>query len=406
MRALLPLLLALLVPALLGASGPEDAYDVARKAQIAAAKKDTPEAWAEAAEAFEDYLRRYGKHRLASEARFGLAECLVAAGEPARAMGVYGELRVRGVGSREGDLLSGEAFALHAMVESGGSEDTEEEFLDKVRELRRADPRHDRLPPLLAATARVYRRRGDRGEAAEALAELVETWPGHELAENAWDDLGALRFDRGDWDGAIKSYRGYLEHFPEGQRELEIRCLLAFAYLQQGNAADAVVAGERLMEKLNPRRHPEQQALWNETVRILSQATARDLLDLGDVRKAVSDAPQAWTIEVVVGALAVRAEAGDVTLAVDGLLWLSDNGHLEIDKASPGMLEQMVLLGFALREVAPGDEQVQRWLLVTARALDALDRRGEAGELLQWLRNEGVTSSIRREARERQLRDE
>jgi len=400
------LLSALAVPLLAVAPGPEDSYEVARKAQVAALKKGTPEAWSEAADAFEDYLRRYSNHRLSSEARFGLAECLVAAGEPARAMGVYAELRVRGAGNRHGDLLSGEAFALLAMVGSGSSESTEDDFLAKVSELRTADARNDRLPPLLSATAHVYRRRGERGQAAEVLAELVETWPHDPLAENAWDDLGALRFEKKDWDGAIKAYRGYLENYPDGQRELEIRCLLAYAYLEQGDHADAVVAGERLMEKLNPKRHPKHQELWTETVRILAQATARDLLDLGDVRKTVSAEVDPWTVEVVVGALAVHATNDRVNLAVDGLLWLSENDHLVIDKATPGMLEQIVGLGLALRDAAPEDEQVQRWLLVTARALDELDRRGEAGELLQWLRNEGVTSAIRREARDRQLRDE
>lgn len=398
------LLSALAVPLLAVAPGPEDSYEVARKAQVAALKIGTPEAWSEAADAFEDYLRRYSNHRLSSEARFGLAECLVAAGEPARAMGVYAELRVRGAGDRHGDLLSGEAFALLALVGSGGSESTEDDFLAKVSELRIADARHDRLPPLLSATAHVYRRRGERGEAAEVLAELVETWPHDPLAENAWDDLGALRFEKKDWDGAIKAYRGYLENYPGGQRELEIRCLLAYAYLEQGNHADAVVAGERLMEKLNPKRHPQHQELWTETVRILAQATARDLLDMTDVRKAVSAEVDPWTVEVLVGALAVHATNDRVNLAVDGLLWLSENDYL--DKATPGMLEQIVGLGLALRDAAPEDEQVQRWLLVTAQALDELDRRGEAGELLQWLRNEGVTSAIRREARDRQLRDE
>jgi hypothetical protein len=104
-----------------------------------------------------------------------------------------------------------------------------------------------------------------------------------------------------------------------------------------------------------------------------------------------------------VAVLAVHAAEGEPDLALQGLDVLSRRQMLELDKATDGLLEQLVTCCLALRDARPDSADVHQWLLVAADALDALDRPGDAGEVLQWLRNNADDPTIRREAREKQV---
>ncbi len=400
-------LLALTAASCLLASdvSPTTMYEDARQLQIAAARKDRPAAWLRAAEAFGAFVDVYPDHRLTTEGRFGQAECLLAAGDPVAAWDAYQALRRRGAGRREGDLVGGEAFAL--MGRRGDAPDDvglREDFLDKVDELRGLDGRHERLPPLLLAAAHVYRDTGRAGLAEDALAGLVSAWPDHALAADAWDDLGALRVGLEDWDGATEAYRGYLKYVVDGPREPDIRCLLAFSYLQEGRTADAASAAESLLERLNPNKREHDRELWNETVKILAAARSGSVDDLRDIRQRLGGDMKPWEVDLLLAALAVHAGEGRGAFALEGLELLSERDVLDLAAASDTVKVQLVCCCLALRDGRPADPAVQRWLLVAAEALDQLDRRGEAGEVLQWLREHAADGSIRREARERQLR--
>ncbi len=387
------------------ASGPEEAYEAARRAQISATRRGRAEDYLDAVRAFDRYLEQYPRHRMAFEARFGRAECLLAAGEIHLAWEAYAELREIDPERRAGDVLAGEAFVLAAMMDQGDDAELRQAFQDKVADLRRADARNDRLPALLALSAYLYRKEGKRGEAAEVLAFLVERWPDAEQAADAWDDLGALRVELGDHEGAVKAYRGYLAHVPEGERALEIRCLLAYSYLELSRYDDAVVAGEALLGKLDPRKHREQERLWTETVKILANAQAETIRSPADLERRLQALDQDWSLEVVVAILAVQAAAGEADLALEGLDTLERRDLLVLDGRTPdGLREQLVSCCYALRDVRPDDVEVQRWLLVAAGQLDRLGRPGEAGQLLQWVREHTDSAAIRRMAREIQLR--
>lgn len=407
-RPLSLLIAACALMGLMAASGGATAtYDDARRQQLAAAKKDRPAAWLKAAEAFGTFLDAYPEHRLAPEARFGRAECLLAGGDADGAWRAYQELRRRGVGRREADLVGGEAFALMGM-RAGDPDDVglREDFLDKVGELLGLDGRHERLPPLLLAAARVFGETSREGEAEEALAVFVERWPDHTLAADAWDDLGALRVGLEDWDGAADAYRGYLRYAAGGEREPDIRCLLAYAYLQQGELADAGSAAESLLERLDPKKKDHDRRLWNETVKILAAAVAGSIDDARDVRQHLGGDEHPWAVDLLLASLAVHAAEGRGAFTLEGLELLLEAERLDLAKATDTVKLQLVSCCLALRSTLPDDPRVQQWLLVAADALDQLDRRGEAGEVLQWLRDHAADGSIRREARERQLRGE
>jgi tetratricopeptide (TPR) repeat protein len=385
--------------------GPEEAYDAARRAQIAATRKGNPEDYLDAVRAFDRYLDLYPQHRLVFEARFGRAESLLAAGEVRLAWEAYGELRELDPERRVGDVLAGEAFVVMAMMDTDDDPELREMFQGKVAQLRQTDPRNDRLPALLAASAYLYRKQGQRGEAAEVLALLVDNWPGSDQSADAWDDLGSLRVQLGDHQGAIKAYRGYLQHFPEGDRALEIRCLMAFSYLELSEFGDAVVAGETLLGKLTPKKSADHQRLWTETIKILANAQAETIRSPTDLDRRLQVLDQPWSLEVVVAILAVQASRGDADLALEGLDTLERRELLVLDnKASDGLREQLVSCCYALRDVRPDAVEVQRWLLVAAQQLDTLGRLGESGQLLQWIREHTDSAAIRREAREIQLR--
>ncbi len=335
-----------------------------------------------------------------------MAECLLAGGDAVGARAAYADLRRLGVGrAREGDLAGGEAFALLALWQAQPDEiGHREDFLDRVGELRGIDPRHDRLPALLLAAAGAYGGSGRPAEAEDALADLVRAWPDHELAAAAWDDLGAMRLELEDWDGAVDAYRGYLRNSPEGERELDVRCLLAFAHLQQGQREDAASAAISLLERLEPAKKEHHETLWNETVKILANARASGVDDLRDIRQQLGASAPIWNVDLLLAILAVHAGDGDGALALSGLDLLQERSLLELDGITDTVKHQLVDCCLALRGARPDDAEVQRWLLVAAEALDQLDRQGEGGEVLQWLRDHAADASVRREARERQLR--
>jgi tetratricopeptide (TPR) repeat protein len=359
-----------------------------------------------AAAAFETFVDSFPDHRLATEARFGHAECLLAGGDAVAARVAYADLRRHGVGrAREGDLLGGEAFALMALWQANPDEvGFREDFLERVGELRGLESAHERLPPLLLAAAHAYGGSGRPGEAEEALATLVRAWPDHELAGGAWDDLGARRLELEDWDGAVEAYRGYLRHAPGGEREADVRCLLAFAYLQLGQHEDAASASVALLERLDPVKKEHDRTLWSETVKILATARAAGVDDLRDLRQRLGGDEKPWTVDLLLAILAVHAAAGEGELALAGLGQLREAGRLELDAASDTVKVQLVDCCLALRQARPDDVEVHRWLLEAATALDQLGRQGEAGGVLQWLREHTADASVRREARDRQLR--
>ncbi|MDP7112883.1 MAG: tetratricopeptide repeat protein [Myxococcota bacterium] len=301
--------------------------------------------------------------------------------------------------------MGGEAFATMALWQANPDDvGYREDFLERVGELRGLDSRHERLPPLLLASAHAYGASGRPGEAEEALATLVRAWPEHELAGSAWDDLGARRMELEDWIGAVEAYRGYLRHVPDGDREADVRCLLAFAYLQQGQRDDAASASVSLLERLDPVKKEHDRTLWNETVKILAAARASGVDDERDLRQQLGGDEQPWTVDLLLAILAVHAADGEGELALAGLELLRERGRIELDTASDTVKHQLVDCCLALRQTHPDDGQVQRWLLEAAAALDLLGRQGEAGEVLQWLREHAANASVRREARERQLR--
>lgn len=380
----------------------EEAYDDARKAQVQALRRGTPEAWSRAALSFEGFVAQYPQHRLATEARFGRAECLLAAGELDAAWAAYQDLRDRGPGKRLGDVLGGEAFVLLARMEAG--EPTGAALLDRVGELRHAEPLHDRLPPLLLAAAGVHRGLGEYRSAEAALLAVIADWPADPIAARAWEELGAVRFEQEDWEGAVEAYRGYVDRFPDGDRIAEIRCLIAYAQLERGALGDAAIAAEYLLQRLHPDREPSHARLWTETVKILAAARAREIRDIDDFTRGVTHLDHPWSLDTLVAVLAVHAAEDDPGLALQGLDVLSRRQMLELDKASDGLLEQLVSCCFALRDARPDSADVHQWLLVAADALDALERPGDAGEVLQWLRNHADDPAVRREAREKQVR--
>jgi len=386
------------------APGPEEAFETARKLQIQALKRDRQAAWRKAADAFYDYIARYPEHRNANEARFGYAECLLAAGELDEAWDAYQELRQVGGGRRWGDLIGGEAFVLLARLEQGADADVADGFLDRVQQLRREDAGHDRLPPLLVAAADVHRQRGELELAEKALGAVVDDWPSDPAAARGWEDLGSVRLLLGDNSGAIAAYRGYLDHFPEGARCDEVRCVLAFAYLQRGDERGAADMAESLLQHLDPERKDDDLRLWNETIKIVAAVEAPEVEDLRTFRHRLDNPERPWTLDVLIATLTIHAADGRSILALDGLELLEDRELLAPNSAARGVRSQLIDCCLALRDVRPASADVQRWLLIAADAMDSLDRQGEAGELLQWLRNTSDHPAIRREARERQLR--
>ena len=395
---------------LLGAApSATEAYDDARKAQVQALKRNTPVAFNRAANAFDDFLALYPEHRMATEARFGRAECLLAAGDLDAAWDAYQELRDLGPGKRLGDVLGGEAFVLLARLEAGEPTDTsdrEKALLERVGELRAADPRHDRLPPLLIAAADVHRKAGEYPSAEAALGAVIDDWPSDPATERAWEDLGRVRFEQDDWEGAVDAYRGYSDRYPQGSRIDEVRCLIAFALLQDGAHADAAIAAEFLLERLDPKRVESHARLWNETVKILAAARAGDIVTLTDFKRSVTRLEHPWSLDTLVAVLTIKAAEGDPSMALDGLDQLKRRELLVIEDVSVGLLEQLVSCCLALREASPDNADVHSWLLVAADALDTLERPGDAGEVLQWLRNHAEDPGVRREARDKQLRTE
>jgi tetratricopeptide (TPR) repeat protein len=391
-------------PALAIAPGPEEAYETARKLQIQALKRDRSEAWRKAADAFYDVLSRYPDHRQALEARFGYAECLLAAGDLDEAWDAYQELRRVGGGRRWGDLISGEAFVLLARVEQGAPGEFAEQFLERVQLLRREDSGHDRLPLLLVAAGGVHRSAGELELAEKALLALVDDWPTDPAAERGWEDLGSIRLLLDDHHGAVRAYRGYLDHFPEGARANEVRCVLAFAYLQRGDERGAASTAQYVLERLDPERKDDDLRLWNETIKIVAAVEAPEVEDIRTLRHRLDHPDHAWNLDVLIATLTIHAAEGRSAHALEGLELLEERDLLELKSAARGVRSQLVDCCLALREARPGDAEVQRWLLVAADAMDSLERQGEAGELLQWLRNSSDHPAIRREARERQLR--
>ncbi len=379
-------------------------YEAARALQMTALRKGKTADWKKAADAFGDFVKQHESHRLVFEARFGLAECLLAAGEAEQSWKVYRELRETEPDRRVGDLLSGEAFVLLAMMETSGDPELEEMFHERVADLQEEASRHDRLQPLLLASAHLHRQAGRREEAIAALMLVVASWPDDPAAEDAWDDLGALRFETEDWAGAIRAYRGYLRNFPTGERANDIRCLTAFVYLQQGKLDDTISASESLLERLKPKRNAADARLWNETVKILAAARAPGVDDLDELFARLGSAERPWAVDVAMGILGVKAAGGEPQLALDGLERMKDEQLLDLSKATGTLREQLVGCCMALRDARPDDEEVQRWLLVAALQLDELERSSEASSLLQWVRTQTHNPSIRREARELQLR--
>jgi len=401
-RLLIALILTLATPTAGAAGSAEEAYETARRLQVKASKQGTEAAWTRAARSFEDFLALHPGHRRAEEARFGLAECLLAAGDLDGAWQAYQELRTSG--HREADVLGGESFVLLARIEGGAGREVDRQLIDHVRELLRVSPGHDRLPPLLLAAAQCHRRAGELDFAESAIEAAIERGADGVLAAQAWDDLGAVRVEAEDWRGAIRAHREFLKRTPEGRRAEEIRCLVAFAHLRLGDDEGAVLAGERLLELLDPPRGPEEQRLWNETVKIVASARLDEFGDLQAVRRELVAGVGPWSLEVLVAALALRAADGEPDLALEGLAVLSERELLQLDLISDGLRTQLVSCCYALRDTRPDSSDVHRWLLVAADALDAMGDTGEAGELLQWLRNHADDPSVVRQAREKQLR--
>ena len=224
------------------------------------------------------------------------------------------------------------------------------------------------------------------------------------FVRRALDDLGAVRFGRGDHEGAIRAYREYLERFADAARAPEIRCLLAYSLLQVGDGEGAVLAAERLLERLDPDRDPDQRRLQDETVKILAAVRSADVDDMAAVRREVTAGGSPWSLETLVAILAIHAAEGRADLALQGLDLLSERGLLGVDEAGVGVKSQLVSCCLALRTARPESDVIHRWLLRAAAALDSLERSGEAGEILQWLRTHASDPSVRREAREQQLR--
>lgn len=389
--------------ALAGVDPVED-YEAARSLQVTALRKGKPADWQKAADAFEDFVKQHESHRLVFEARFGLAECLLAAGDAEQSWKVYRELRETEPDRRVADLVSGEAYVLLAMMESSGDPELEEMFHQRVADLREADSRHDRLLSLIIASAHLHRQAGRREEAVEALMLVVASWPDDPAAEDVWDDLGALRFEMEAWEDAIRAYRGYLRNFPGGERANDIRCLTAYVYLQQGKTGDTISASESLLERLKPKRNAADARLWTETVKILAVAQAPEVGDLDELFARLGTGARPWSLDVAMAILGAKAADGEAQLALDGLERMKEQDLLDLDKATDTLREQLVGCCMALRDVRPDDEEVQRWLLVAALQLDELDRSSEASSLLQWVRTQTRNPSIRREARELQLR--
>jgi len=381
---------------------PQEAFEDARRLQIKASKQGTEAAWTRAARAFEDFLALHPEHRNAEEARFGLAECRLAAGDLDGAWQAYQDLRA--TGHREADVIGGEAFVLLARIGAGAGRDVDRQLIERVKDLLRVSPGHDRLPPLLIAAAQCHRRAGELQLAESAIEAALERGADGALAAQAWDDLGAVRFEAEDWQGAIRAHREYLKRFPDGGRAEEVRCLVAYAHLRLGDDEGAVLAGERLLELLGTPRGPDEQRLWNETVKIVASARLGEFADIGDVRRVAATAAGPWSLDVLVAALALRAAEGDPDLALEGLAVLSERELLALDLISDGLKSQLVSCCYALRDARSDDPGVHAWLLIAADALDSMGATGEAGELLQWLRNNAVDPAVRRQAREQQLR--
>ena len=388
--------------ALASTASPQETFETARKLQIKASKQGNEATWTRAARAFEDFLALYPEHRNADEARFGLAECLLAAGDLDGAWQAYQDLRA--TGHREADVIGGEAFVLLARIDAGAGGEVDRLLIERVKDLLRVSPGHDRLPPLLIAAAQCHRRAGELDLAESAIEAALDRGADGALAAQAWDDLGAVRFDAEDWQGAIRAHREYMRRYPDGSRTEEVRCLVAYAHLRLGDDEGAVLAGERLLEILGTPRGPDEQRLWNETVKIVASARLGDFADLPAVRREVVTLSSPWSLDVVLAALALRAADGDAGLALDGLDVLSERELLDLDLVSNGLKAQFVSCCYALRDARPDSTTVHRWLLVAASALDSMENTGEAGELLQWLRNNADDPGVRRQAREQQLR--
>jgi len=108
-----------------------------------------------------------------------------------------------------------------------------------------------------AAVAKVKAK--DHDGAIAALRAFLETYPRHELADNAQYWLGEVHYDAKDWTRAIVEFRATVEAYPRGNKVPDALLKMGFCFVALGQGAKARAALEQVIETY-PKSAPAELA--------------------------------------------------------------------------------------------------------------------------------------------------
>lgn len=108
-----------------------------------------------------------------------------------------------------------------------------------------------------AAVAKVKAR--DHDGAVAALRAFLETYPRHDLADNAQYWLGEVYYDGKDWARAVVEFRATVEDYPRGNKVPDALLKMGFCFAQLGQTAKARAALEQVIETY-PKTQPAELA--------------------------------------------------------------------------------------------------------------------------------------------------
>ncbi|MBN2577050.1 MAG: tol-pal system protein YbgF [Deltaproteobacteria bacterium] len=158
-----------------------------------------------------------------------------------------------------------------------------------IRVLREGTPRthkEDR-PEILA----LYREAlaalqvGKHEEAAQGFREFLQSYPGHDLADNSQYWLGECFYDRKDYAQAVREFRQVIEHYPNGNKVPDALLKVGFSYLALGSPE----AGRQTLAQLQ-RSYPRHEAAVLAASRLIEMDRPSSVRSAGDSARAAAPA--------------------------------------------------------------------------------------------------------------------
>lgn len=108
-----------------------------------------------------------------------------------------------------------------------------------------------------AAVAKVKAK--DHDGAVAALRAFLDSYPRHDLADNAQYWLGEVYYDAKDWARAVVEFRATVEDYPRGNKVPDALLKMGFCFAALGQTAKARAALEQVIETY-PRTQPAELA--------------------------------------------------------------------------------------------------------------------------------------------------